>query len=535
MKRQIYAILTLILSLIGVQTAFAIPAPPYPINVKSPDGSTTTLYIHGDERGHYFTDLQHRPLMRTDSGFRLATAAEAKHLTALSSSTPPQVGGCTFPTTGSPRALVILVEFADNSFTIDNPRQVYTDLLTQPGYNFQGATGSVLDYFTDSSQGQFTPQFDLYGPVKLSQPMAYYGANKPNGDDIRPDEMVTEACQILDDQIDFNTYDADADGVIDNVYIFYAGYGENDTALRNTIWPHSWDIAVPEPNGAGRTVYFDNLLINHYACSNELRGSTTDQITGIGTFVHEFGHVLGLPDLYSTSSSAPFTPGAYSVMDRGSYNNNCNTPPYYSAYERYALGWVNPTPLSDPADIQLRSIDNDGYHDIAIIHTTNPDEFYILENRQLQAWDQYLPGHGMLLWHIDYDPDLWNQNTVNTVATHQRVDLIEADGILTSTSRSGDTFPGTAQVTTFNSFTPWTGETLDAPLTNIVETPTGTITLQFRGGSAGVPTLTDTSSAGHTPRLIYYHGQPLPQGATLQDLQGRPVTTPHSHQLLILH
>ncbi|MDE6309591.1 MAG: M6 family metalloprotease domain-containing protein, partial [Muribaculaceae bacterium] len=400
----------------------------------------------------FFTDMQGRMLMSTDAGFRLASQAEAQMmLSSMPSAGAPQVEGSTFPTTGSPRALVILVEFADNAFSIDDPYQVYSDMLSLPGFSRDGATGSIADYFRDSSFGQFTPQFDLYGPVKLSQPMSYYGTNKSNGDDIRPDEMVTEACELLDDIIDFHNYDADGDSVIDNVYVFYAGYGENDSGLRSTIWPHSWDIAVPAPGGAGRTVYFDGLLINHYACSNELRGGTT-KLSGIGTFVHEFGHVLGLPDLYSTRSSIPFTPGAYSVMDRGSYNNDCHTPPHYSAYERYALGWVEPSQLSDPADVELRSIDNGGYADISIITTSNPYEYYLLENRQQSSWDEYIPGHGMILWHIDYDPDIWDQNTVNTSANHLRVDLVEADGIATSATRAGDTFPGTSKVTSFNDF-----------------------------------------------------------------------------------
>lgn len=534
MKFNLLTILTSVISISLALTASAVPAPPYPIEVKCEDGSTVMVNMHGDERSHFFTDLQGHPLMRTDSGFRLASKAEAEVIMASMPQTQaPQVGGSTFPTIGSPRSLVILVEFADNSFTIDNPYEVYSDMLSLPGFDRDGATGSISDYFRDSSEGKFTPQFDLYGPVKLSQPMSYYGANKSNGDDIRPDEMVTEACELLDDIIDFRNYDADGDGVIDNVYIFYAGYGENDTGIRSAVWPHSWDIALPSPAGAGRTVYFDGLLVNHYACSNELRGGTDNKLSGIGTFVHEFGHVLGLPDLYSTRSSAPFTPGKYSVMDNGSYNNNCHTPPHYSAYERYALGWVDPSPLIHPADVALRCIDRGGYNDVVVINTSNPYEYYLLENRQQSSWDSFIPGHGMILWHIDYDPDIWDQNTVNTSASHLRVDLIEADGIPTSTSRAGDTFPGTAGVTSFNDFRPWTGETIDAPLTEITETPDALITFKFRGGNAGIISATSDPSTLTVPHLIVYPDTHPSTTHRYYDLQGRPVTNPTPGQLLI--
>lgn len=522
----------------GALFASAVPAPPYPIEVKCDDGSTMMVNVHGDERSHFFTDLQGRTLMRTDTGFRLASQAEVEMMMAQAPTAgAPQVGGSTFPTTGSPRALVILVEFADNAFAIENPYEVYSDMLSLPGFDRDGATGSIADYFRDSSEGKFTPQFDLFGPVKLSQPMSYYGGNKPNGDDIRPDEMVTEACEILDGIIDFHNYDADGDGMIDNVYVFYAGYGENDSGIRSAIWPHSWDIALPEPSGAGRTVFFDGLLINHYACSNELRGGTDSQLSGIGTFVHEFGHVLGLPDLYSTRSAIPFTPGKYSVMDNGSYNNNCHTPPYYSAYERYALGWVEPSELFDPADVELRCIDNGGYGDISIINTSNPYEYYLLENRQQSSWDEFIPGHGMILWHIDYDPDIWDQNTVNTLATHLRVDLVEADGIATASTRSGDTFPGAARITSFNDFHPWTGETLDAPITEITETHDSLITFKFRGGKAGgVQSIIGDSTSPDKPHLIIYPDTPAANQTPTPryyDLQGRPVTNPTPGQLLL--
>ncbi len=506
----------------GTQVASAVPAPPFPIDVVGDDGSVTSIIQHGDERYHYVTNIGGELLIPSEMGYRKATEDDlrrhADRLGARRAPTAPEFGRTGYPTTGRPRTLIILVEFADNQFTIDDPHKAYTEFLTDPGYNRDGATGSVRDYFIASSGMQLSPQFDLYGPVKLSQPYSYYGRNLANGDDAHPDEMVTEACALLDDIIDFHTYDVDHDGVIDNVYIFYAGYGEHDTAIRNAVWPHSWDIAVAKPAGAGREVYFDGVLINHYACSNELRGGTTE-MAGIGTFIHEFGHVLGLPDLYATRSSSAFTPGAYSVMDRGNYNNNCHTPPYHSGYERYCLGWVDPFELSEAADITLESPGTGiGEHEaVALLHTDNPNEYFIIENRQQGGWDEYIPGHGMLIWHIDYDPEVWNSNICNINSSHQHVDLIEADNIRSSSTRAGDPFPGTADVRSFN-FTDWSGNDLQAPITDITETsPYGDITFKFRGGASvgNIPAEQDDAPAEYF------------------DIMGRMVSEPAPGQLLI--
>ena len=170
--------------------------------------------------------------------------------------------------------------------------------------------------------------------------MSYYGENDYRGDDSNPQKMAIEACQQLDATVDFSEYDRDNDGYIDNVYIFYAGRGEASGGSSSTVWPHSWEVSAVE----SQTYYFDNVILNRYACGNEWEGDKPD---GVGTFIHEFSHVLGLPDLYSTSYSSAFTPGSWSAMDYGPYNNNGCTPPLYSVFEicsrldnSYRIGWT---------------------------------------------------------------------------------------------------------------------------------------------------------------------------------------------------
>ena len=387
---------------------------------------------------------------------------------------------CAFPTKGSPRCLAILVEYQDVKFTLDNPRDLFSRMLSEEGFDVDGATGSALDFFKASSNGQFTPQFDVVGPVTLPQNMSYYGGNGYGSDDLRPYEMLIHAAGILDDQVDFSVYDTDNDGIIDNVYIFYAGYGEADGGPANSVWPHSWNIH----DDLGYNLYFDGKLLNHYATSNELKYGTT-KLAGIGVFCHEFSHVMGLPDLYSTTYTSSFTPGEWSLMDHGSYNNDSHTPPTHTAYERYCLGWIEPRELTAPANVTLRHMSLPGcYDDAYIIRTEAPSEYYVLENRQPLGWDSYIPGHGMLVWHIDFQPDIWDLNIVNV--SKQYVDIVEADNEQSAYSIGGDAFPGTANVTAFTddttpSMRSWSGNRLNAPITEIKE-QNGIISFMFKGG-----------------------------------------------------
>jgi hypothetical protein len=181
---------------------------------------------------------------------------------------------------------------------------------------------------------------------------------------------------------------------------------------------------------------------------------------------------MGLPDLYSTSyADGTFTPGAWSALDYGPYNNDGCTPPQYSLFERASLGFVTPPQLTGQRNIRLDKIaTNDGYY----IPTSSDDEYFLIENRQQEGWDAYIPGHGMLVWHIDYDADIWSSNIVNNDPTHNYVDIIEADNTQTSDSRSGDAFPGTANVTSLGFSTvpalkSWSNRSTGVELTDITE------------------------------------------------------------------
>ena len=365
-------------------------------------------------------------------------------------------------------------------------------MLNEEGYNQNGATGSAVDYFRASSFNQYNPTFDVYGPYTLSQTMSYYGRDvSEEGDDAHAVEMIVEACSLAAaDGVDFSNYDTDNDGVIDFVFVFYAGYSQAEGASSNTIWPHSWevrdtatyhgtwwrDIEYETPadysnyEGTADDVTFNGKRLYTYACASELKGVSGSYMTGIGTFTHEFSHVLGLPDLYATNYASHKTMGEWDILDAGPYNNDGCTPPIYSAYERFFMGWMTPTLLTESNKYTLEHIEtsnkafmitSSGTHNMNGADPS-PSEFYLLENRQQTGWDTYIPGHGMLVTRVNYDPSKWNENTVNNDGSDMGVDIIEADGISSVTysdygyadtgGKQGDVFP-TALVTSFVPYT----------------------------------------------------------------------------------
>jgi len=389
--------------------------------------------------------------------------------------------------------LVILVNFSDNVFSVVNPQVRYTEQFNGANYTTDGATGSVKQYFKDNSIGNFDPTFDVIGPVTLSKPMAYYGGNDVNGDDQHPEEMIFEACQLIENQVNFADYDLNNDGVVDNVYVIYAGYGEASGASANTIWPHAWEVT--------NATLLDGKKISSYSCSNELQGTANAIIDGIGTACHEFSHTIGLPDLYDTdyeTNGQGADVDTWSLMASGCYNNEGMTPPYYIGVERELLGWGTATELTAASNCTLASIGNNQFYKIS---TTTPDEYYILENRQLNGWDKSLYHHGMLVYHVDKSSayaSRWAANTINAYSNHQCVDIVEADGTTLIydgsnatawlSSLKGDLFPGTSAKTEFtDASTPsaksWNNVATGKPITAIAEN-SGVISFKFMGGES---------------------------------------------------
>ena len=488
--------LSLILLLLTLST-FAVPAYRGWQTKSQPDGTTIQVRLIGDEFHHYWQD-QAGNVVKCDSlGYwrvvesqpTPATIKARRQASPMLQSRPQKAVGA--PNL-APCGLVILVNFKDVSFNAANTQSAMNDLMNSVSYTYNGATGSVRKYFSDQSDGQYTPEFEVIGPVTLTNNVAHYGSNDASGNDVLPGDMVVEACSIANAQhaVDFTQYDHDKDGYVDFVYLIYAGKGEADGGAANTIWPHSWDVysaAVSGYASFNESQYyaratFDGKRVLNYACSGEIDGQTGAR-AGIGTIVHEYSHVIGLPDLYDIDYGQNYedeaTPGAWHVMDGGSYNNDGNTPPNYSIYDKYFLGWKTPTYLGATAqNLSLKAAGTDGYNAYQIttsgnslLAATSATTAYYIENRQQSGWDKYLPGHGLVIWRIMYSQSVWEANGPNATPGTLRYAVVSASGAPTKIGTASDPFPGTKKVTR------WEGVN-GKPLLNITE-KNGIISLSY--------------------------------------------------------
>lgn len=453
------------------------------------------VYNHGDESFHWQTNENGEWIEQGEDGNYMTVPALSEEQILVRRAKGrrlPQQTMQAYPTNIAPRGLIILVNFKDKAFVTDKAE--IEDMINGENYTrkysytyrksfFQTETvnvesqGSARQYFHDVSFGQYNPHFDVVGPVTVSQNYSYYGQNDRSGNDAHPEEMVKEACQLAYNQynIDFSLYDNDGDNTVDFVYILYAGYGEADGGASNTIWPHAYSLTE-----AGTSLALGGKKIDKYACSNEI-SSISGYHDGIGTFCHEFTHVLGLPDFYNTANGSNRTLGDWDILDYGCYNNDGNTPCAFSGYERFFCGWAKPELLVDPAYYSLKELN--GSNTVLLISTTdqhnligndpNPATFYLLENRQQTGWDKYLNGHGLMLTKVNYSYSKWYYNNPNNTARDMGVDIIEAETNTSSTNKATDLFPAGA--------TSYTG-IADHSITDIKE-ENGIIYFSYKGGT----------------------------------------------------
>lgn len=507
-----------------------------PVVVTQPDGSVITVMLHGDENVRWYTTLDGALLVKKDNGYYVANVAADGSLNAsmqlahspLTRSSDennlvlsqdrnaftryaePRLGqpgflpalrqsdGITkniqirddstlFPHVGSPKALVILVEFSDTTFTIPNPRASFNDYLNNDSghianrgngenRNYKGVRG----YFKDLSYGQFTPEFDLVGPVQLPQPLSYYGTGNDN-----TRALLVDACTAVDDSVDFSKYDANGDGIVDLVYIIYAGHSESEAGnSTNDIWPKS---------GIGDFGTYDGVKVYRYGVNNELNGRETSRnkfINGIGLFCHEFSHTIGLPDLYAPSGTAGFNKDNFGMeywdlMDGGEYVHSGRYPTAYTAWEREVMGWTSVDILTDTAHVEIAHLDTASVqaHACKIINPEVDNEALYLQNVQNSGWNRYLPGHGMLAYRVSYRTDNVNFTDFPNNGAKPRVVVVAADGKLGAMNdyagdsspanyyadMAGDTYPGTTGVDSIHGFETYSGDSIIRPVLNIKE------------------------------------------------------------------
>lgn len=509
MNKYIY-LLAFVMLMLSLEMQ-GVPAKPGMFGYTQPDGTVLNVNLHGDEYCHYYETvdnilLKHNAagfltyacldnqgqvaasefiardaLMRTEGERRFIAAqnrddildvlfAQGQKLYDSRRKTSPGKMDVKFPVEGEINGIIILANFSDVKFTHEDFKTTYEKIANDMEYTGDNSYGSIKNYFMTQSAGKFCPVLDIVGPVDLPQTMSYYGTADANGME-KVDEMLIDACKAADENfdIDFTKYDNNDDGMVDFIFVVYAGYSEAQGGGSAAVWPQMLDLTY----SCWDT--FDGLYLNRGACSSELKGASGTALDGIGTFCHEFSHILGLPDIYDTGNSGNFGMGHWDLLDVGCYNGDGRYPCGYTAMDKYSLGWLEPTILDTPAlGYSLENLieSNKAYF---IVCPENPDEYFTLENRQQTSWDTELPAHGLLISQIHYVSTLWASNRVNTAsAGYEHVKLMAADYSWRADDENADLFPGKVENTEFSD------RTLPKAVWHTTETPTGDLLKNIR-------------------------------------------------------
>ena len=485
---------------------------------------------HGNHHTQRLPGVNERRLARLEK-MRQANIALRHQHGPLRAQTQPQ----------TKRGLVLLVQFSDVKLKDDAPAQ-WGNRFNQQGFSLNNHVGSVRDYFLEQSYGLLNIDFDVVGPLTVSETRTYYGTAPNNRLDDRAPEMVIEALKLADSLVNYADYDWDGDKWVDQVYVIYAG--ETKSQTQGYIWPHEWSLYTAKYFGCGSGYQtMDGVSIDTYAVSNELAG--TNLLQGIGTACHEFSHCLGYPDFYDTGYTGGTAGQYWDVLDGGCYNGPRGIgeiPSPYTAYERWSAGWIDLIPLTKACKVKdMPAINEEGVAYV-IKNTGNSNEYYILENRQKVSFGTGNGGHGLMVWHIDYSKTAWQDNCVNTNKDHQRMTFLPADGKVgdlagsesegyyynvSAADEAGDPYPGTKKVKSVQQLTWFTAERGGTKIHgnlihDISETSDGKITFIY-GDYVALPTPEPAMPTDITETSFTANWQPV-EGATSYTLQVEAMT-----------
>lgn len=424
---------------------------------------------------------------------------------------------------GEQKVPVVLVSFADRPFyaagqsdsaVVESYNLFFNGEDDSEVYTRTHSSGSIRSYFIAQSDSAFRPQFGIIGPVQLPSKYAIYGRNSGNSKDTNISAFYRDALnQVMRTQnVDWNLYDNDGNGTVDMVFFVHAGWGENTVQTdTSAIWAKESTSGISIKAEDGSSVRFGCYAVcaearvrNSERLAKDIEEGTYGptgynpdnlRMDGIGVCVHELSHALGLPDFYDTNGVA-FGMDLWSVMDYGEYGNNGYTPGGYTAYERDFMGWQSLETLNGPCKLTIPCY-AEGGHGYKIVNEANPNEYYIIENRQPAGWDAKVctKGRGLQVTHVDYNASRWNGNTVNTDAAHQRMTIIAANndyrGTTSVTSMEewyealeGHLFPFTGEYQDLTDETTpasvvYAGGYMGKPLRGITQNEDGTITLYY--------------------------------------------------------
>jgi immune inhibitor A len=321
------------------------------------------------------------------------------------------------------KPFVLCIDFSDNTASKDTSE--FSFLLFSVDYAFP--TGSFRDYYLENSYDMLDPNGAVFGWVRAPQTYEYY-VGDDYGTGSYPhncQRMVEDALTIANAYVNFQEFDHDDDGWIDGLIVIHAGPGAEETGDTADVWSHEWSMST--------TKIFDGVYMRQYTMNPEIHpgGALMD----IGVFCHEFGHFMGAVDLYDYGYDSEGV-GDWSVMASGSYNNGSRTPAHFDAYHKYSILHFSSvvTMQSNETNVEIPQAETspvayrlwkDGY---------GGSMYFLVENRQKTGYDSYIPGEGLLIWHVDQaaggtghpNDNQWCPGGTPTL--HYRCALEQADG-----------------------------------------------------------------------------------------------------------
>lgn len=342
------------------------------------------------------------------------------------------------PPLGERKVLVILIDFPDNPWSITADQ--FDSLIYGENQN------SMRDYYTEVSHGKFTiSQASVITQwVRAPRDYSYYIGDSfgiyPGTYPNNVQGIVVAACSLADPLVDFSGFDEDGDNMVDALFVVHAGHGAEETGNPNLVWSHKWQLSNTG-SGCPGPYQGDGVEIDVYSMEPELIDLTDSRIT-VGVFAHEFGHVLGLPDLYDRDGSTVGI-GLFGIMAAGSWGDANGTgllgeyPTHFCAWAKYQFGWLDNLVevarygVPQREDLQVAAAAS---NPIAVRMLEDPNgadweqyeggtgEYFLIENRFQTGFDRSLPGNGLLILHVD------DSRQHNDTESHPLVGIMQADG-----------------------------------------------------------------------------------------------------------
>lgn len=486
----------LFLLLLCSATAFAVTAKHTPTTVPQPDGTTVTVIGFGDERYNYTETLDGYVVVQAPDRFYYYAQLDAsgrftpgpqrvistdaaqvsaaqlnvpKHLRETPTAIAERIHLNAIERTVSERAsvlqavrtkartkattlnvLILCVQYSNLLAT--QTAASFQDMVNNDSYN--GGIGGMSAYYKEVSYGAVSVAADVQNWVTAAQPSSYYAYSNANyGTHVQ--ELIAGAVDAAEaNGVDFSKYDNDGDGTVDGLFIVHAGPGAEEGGQTQYIWSHSSSLGTTYQ----RTV--DGVTISPYIMMPELYATHHVEI---GVFCHEFGHALGLPDLYDTNGSTNGSAeglGNWCLMASGSWGADGNSPErpaHMSAYAKEQLGFVTPVLVQASTTLNIGQAETNSQSYKIWLDESQGDEYVLIENRQKTGFDLNMPSGGLLVYHVDKNlADIWpGSNAINVKSSHLGVKVYEADGLENlangnNRGDAGDPFPGSSGNTVLN-------------------------------------------------------------------------------------